>query len=207
MQTARRRWPGVIELGDVCKISLEMLETFAASIGPSVDLVIAGGGSPCQDLSSLLADRAGLKGARSKLFFEMPRIFEGLKQVFKCPVFRFVENVFSMTPQNRDEFSSTLGMEPILLDSVHFSPCRRPRLFWVDWPAKAEAGETLHAHKGYQEWVVRVSSMTGKWWLDPLCSRPSDDPLPTFTRANRRGYRQHPLLQFNGGQPMDLGSK
>lgn len=92
-----------------------MLETFAASIGPSVDLVVAAGGSPCQDLFSLLADKAGLQGMRSKLFVEMPRIFEALKQVFRCPVYRFVENVFSMTAENRDKFSTTLCIEPIIV--------------------------------------------------------------------------------------------
>ena len=54
--------------------------TFAASIGPSVDLVVADGGSPCEDLFSLLADKAGLQGMRSKLCVEMPRIFEALIQ-------------------------------------------------------------------------------------------------------------------------------
>jgi|Cyp1metagenome_2_1107374.scaffolds.fasta_scaffold24644_6 site-specific DNA-cytosine methylase len=160
-----------------------MLETFAASIGPSVDLVVAAGGSPCQDLFSLLADKAGLQGMRSKLFVEMPRIFEALKQVFRCPVYRFVENVFSMTAEDRDKFSTTLGIEPILLDSAHFSPCKRSRLFWVDSPVDPGWGESLHAHHGYKEWIGKATAMTGKWWLDPFCSRASNDPLPTFTRA------------------------
>ena len=151
-----------------------MLETFAASIGPSVDLVVAAGGSPCQDLFSLLADKAGLQGMRSKLFVEMPRIFEALKQVFRCPVYRFVENVFSMTAEDRDKFSTTLGIEPILLDSAHFSPCKRSRLFWVDSPVDPGWGESLHAHHGYKEALCFATR-------GPVCIRGSSfwaDNLP-----------------------------
>lgn len=64
----------VIELGDIEKITTEHLMTLARCCGGSVDLVLCGGGSPCQDLSVLLADRQGQEGARSRLFYEMPRI-------------------------------------------------------------------------------------------------------------------------------------
>lgn len=82
----RRRWPGVIELGNVEKINQGDLDNLSKSCGHAVDLVLVGGGSPCQDLSALLANRQGLQGARSKLFFEMPRIFKGLRKAFNCPV-------------------------------------------------------------------------------------------------------------------------
>jgi len=179
----RQRWPGVIELGDVDKITEEVFTTLAASVGDAVDLVLCGGGSPCQDLSSLLADRAGLAGHRSKLFFVMPRVFQMLAKVFRCPVRRFVENVFSMTSQNRDEFSRTLGFEPVLVDSVHFSPCRRPRLFWVDWEVQPAEGESLLSHPGYKEWIVEMEEMKTNWWVDERCKKSSPGPLPTFTRA------------------------
>ena len=179
----RQRWPGVIELGDICAISHSTIETLAASVGDGVDLVLCGGGSPCQDLSSLLADRAGLQGQRSKLFFEMPGIFRSLREVFRCPLHRFVENVFSMTVDNRAQFTETLGFEPVLLDSVHFSPCRRPRLFWIDWDVQPQGDETLLEHEGYKEWVVRAPEMPSACWLDKLAQKDPLDPLPTFTRA------------------------
>ena len=97
----RRRWPGVIELGDVTKVTDEMLEALAASVGEQADLVLCGGGSPCQDLSSLLADRAGLKGSRSKLFFEMPRIFKTLRRIFRCPVFSVCGKCFLHDPKQQ----------------------------------------------------------------------------------------------------------
>ena len=194
----RRRWPGVIELGDVTKIGQGDLDALARSCGHAVDLVLAGGGSPCQDLSVLLANRKGLQGSRSKLFFEMPRIFSGLRQAFSCPVYTFVENVFSMPKESRNEFSDTLGVEPILVDCTSVTQCRRPRLFWVDWDIAPRDGETLIWHDRYMEWVFPPLLKDRDWWLDPLCKRACKEPLPTLTRALPRstpprqpaGYRE-----------------
>ena len=179
----RKRWPGVIELGDIQKIDRDKIEALHRSVGYDVDLVLCGGGSPCQDLSALLADREGLAGSRSKLFFEMPRIFKDLRETFACPVYTFVENVFSMTEANRNSFSDTLGVEPILMDCTAFTRCRRPRLFWVDWEVQAREGEVLKEHSRYREWIFPPHEYDKMWWLDELCVCESDAMLPTFTRA------------------------
>ena len=67
-------------------IDVSAIQSLRRSVGYTVDLVLCGGGSPCQDLAPLLADREGLAGSRSKLFYEMPRIFDSLRQEFECPV-------------------------------------------------------------------------------------------------------------------------
>lgn len=172
-----------MELGDITQISRETLEALAKCIGTDVGLIQVGGGSPCQDLSALLADREGLWGPRSRLFFEKPSIFNDLREVFKCPVHTFVENVFSMTKSNREEFSAQLGVEPVLLDTCHFSGCRRPRPFWVDWPIEARQGETLLQHDGYREWVIPAGLPQDNWWVDKGCKRLGSGPLPAPARA------------------------
>ena len=179
----RKRWPGVLELGDIEKIDRNKIEALHRSVGYSVDLVLCGGGSPCQDLSALLADREGLAGSRSKLFFEMPRIFKDLKETFTCPVYTFVENVFSMTESNRDAFSDTLGVEPVLLDSIRFSQVRRPRLYWVDWKIEARGAEQLVDRDRYKEWIFPQFDFDKKWWLDKFCLHREGSLLPTLTRA------------------------
>ena len=45
------------------------------------------------------------------------------------PVHYLVENFASLTPEERDNFSHTLGMKPFLIDARWFTWCRRPRLF------------------------------------------------------------------------------
>ena len=179
----RRRWPGVIELNDITKISDEMLEALASSTGYKVDFVLVGGGSPCQDLSALLSGGKGLAGERSKLFYCMPRIFQGLARVFPCPVYWFVENVFSMTKHNRAEFSTTLNVTPVMLDSKFVSWCRRPRLFWCNWDVAARGQEVLIAQDGYREWRLPGLQPEAGSWLDPLCRQGEDCLMPTLTRA------------------------
>lgn len=158
-----------MELGDITQISRETLE--AKCIGTDVDFIQVGGGSPCQDPSALLADREGLWGPRSRLFFEKPSIFNDLREVSKCPVHTFVENVFSMTKSNREEVSAQLGVEHVLLDTCHFSGCRRPRPFWLDWPIEARQGETLLQRDGYREWVIPAGLLQDNWWVDKGCKR------------------------------------
>ena len=87
-----------------------------------------------------------------------------------------------MTKPNRDQFSAHLGVEPVLLDSCHFSGCRRPRLFWIDWPIEARGEETLQQLDGYKEWTI-PGCFQDNWWVDQGCERRGSGPLPTLTRA------------------------
>ena len=61
IKITQSNYPDTIQLGDVREID------FTQFIG-EIDLVI--GGSPCQDLSIAKADRKGLDGSRSGLFFK-----------------------------------------------------------------------------------------------------------------------------------------
>eukprot|EP00438_Fugacium_kawagutii_P029614 Skav202657 [mRNA] locus=scaffold1791:57070:68236:+ [translate_table: standard] len=179
----RKRWPGVIELGNIENINQDMIGRLAKSVGHGVDLVLVGGGLPCQDLSSLLADKQGLDGSRSKLFFLMPKIFNHVKQSFACPVHHFVENVFSMSPDNRARFSQELGCQPVLLDSKHFSWCNRPRLFWCSWNISGLPEDQLLQHEGYVEWIPKLHRPPAQHWVDKGCEQYTVKVLPTLTRA------------------------
>ncbi len=65
----RRRWPGLIEWGDVRSISREHVLKASSVYGQICDMVILGAGSPCQDLSSL-------KGVvESVVFPEPPELY------------------------------------------------------------------------------------------------------------------------------------
>ena len=152
----RRRWPGVMEFGDVTKVDAAKIELLHHAFGRDLDVVLVGAGSPCQDLSSLLAGRKGLAGDRSKLFFEIPRIIKLLTTEFAVPVHFFVENVFGMDQTNRREFSRALGCKPLLIDAKWFSWCRRPRLWWCSWTPSTQAGENLLEHEDYMEWIFPI---------------------------------------------------
>ena len=145
--------------------------------------MIIGGGSPCQDLSQLLSGGKGLAGERSRLFYEMPRLFKLTAKHFVCPCHFFVENVFSMTEHNRNQFSAELGVKPYLIDSKYFSWCRRPRLFWCSWELAVNPEEELIDRGSYVEWKGPVRRPSRGHWLDPHCSHTGGELLPTLTRA------------------------
>ncbi|KAL6079760.1 DNA (cytosine-5)-methyltransferase 3B [Balamuthia mandrillaris] len=91
-------------------------------------------GFPCQDLSFLNRNRQGLRGDRSKLFYEVPRLLEELEAVQGfCPYF-IVENVASMSPKDKALITDALGVVPIFLDAQRFSATSRKRFYWVNIP-------------------------------------------------------------------------
>lgn len=123
----RTRWPGVIELGDICKVTELTILHLKEAVGYKIDLVLVSAGSPCQDLSQLNAGRKGLAGMKARLFFEVPRVIKMLKDTFDVPVESFVENVYSISSDSRTSFSDVLETEPVMVDAKYFTACRRPR--------------------------------------------------------------------------------
>lgn len=117
IQVAMKNYPDTIQLGDVTKID------FKEYIG-KIDLLI--GGSPCQNLS-IAGDRTGLKGEKSKLFFEFVRALEEIK-----PKYFLLENNASMTEENKTAISQYMGVEPILINSALLSAQNRKRLYWTN---------------------------------------------------------------------------
>ena len=120
IQVTQENYPNTIQLGDITKINLDRLS-------PNIDLLI--GGSPCQNFS--LANRytrEGLKGEKSKLFFEFLKIKNHLN-----PRYFLLENV-RMKKEDEEYISKLLGVKPIYCDSFIFSGVYRKRLYWTNIP-------------------------------------------------------------------------
>jgi site-specific DNA-cytosine methylase/intein/homing endonuclease len=94
----------------------------------------------CQSLSGLNAKGKGLDGS-SKVFFEFLRIRDELK-----PKYWLLENVGSMTADNRDKISKLLGVKEICIDSSVLSAQVRNRYYWCNWPVEQpkDAGITFN---------------------------------------------------------------
>jgi len=116
-QVSSKNYPDIKQLGDVRDLKTPI----------TCDLLI--GGSPCTDLS-IAGKRDGLAGEQSKLFWEFVRVKELLK-----PKWFILENVASMTVENKDIISKAMGVEPILIDAGLVSAQRRKRYFWTNIPA------------------------------------------------------------------------
>lgn len=191
----RKRWPGVIELGRVESIDEKVVEALVNALGFKVDIFLISAGSPCQDLTVLLAGRAGLAGSRSKLFFEIPRIYELCRARFGEKVVFMVENVFSMSGESRSEFSRVLGVPPVLIEASDLSWVRRPRLYWCSWPVQPAGDEKLIDMGDYMHLQLPDHRHESDHWVQGTWTRMGRGPLPTFTRALPR---DHPPLQPAG---------
>ncbi len=113
IQVSKENYPSTIHLGDVKEIK--------ASDLPKIDLLI--GGSPCQDLSNA-QNGLGLKGEKSRLFYEYIRLYKELQ-----PKYFLLENV-----KNKwgNLMSEMVGVDFIELNSSLFSAQSRPRYYWTN---------------------------------------------------------------------------
>jgi site-specific DNA-cytosine methylase len=109
--------PNIIQLGDVKEIDGSLL--------PKIDLLV--GGSPCTNLSIAKKNREGLEGEQSKLFWEYVRIKNELN-----PKYFILENVASMSKEDKQKITDAIGVEPVLFDASLVSAQSRKRLFWTN---------------------------------------------------------------------------
>ncbi len=117
IKVAQKNYPDIIQLGSVIGADFSQL-------CGKVDILI--GGSPCQNLS-IAGDRTGLKGEKSKLFFEYVRALKEIK-----PKYFLLENNASMTEENKTAITQYMGVEPVLINSAMFSAQSRKRLYWTN---------------------------------------------------------------------------
>ena len=116
----KKRYPKTISLGNVVELDTECLKT--------LDITLLIGGSPCQDLSSA-GKRKGLNGERSSLFYEFVKILKAI-----CPKYFLLENVASMSKENKNIISKEIGCEPVCINSGIFTAQNRLRLYWTNIP-------------------------------------------------------------------------
>lgn len=116
IEISKKNYPDIIQLGDVCKITKEIVG--------EVDLLM--GGSPCQSFSNA-GNRTGFDG-KSGLFWEFARLVKELK-----PKYFILENV-KMKQEWQDVISEELGVKPVEINSSLVSGQNRKRLFWTNIP-------------------------------------------------------------------------
>lgn len=129
IKVSKYNYADIIQIGDVTKIKYEngILFTENGQFEIKIDIII--GGSPCQDLSIAKADREGLKGEKSKLFYEYVRV---LKEV--NPQYFMLENVGKAKKEDLNIITNVLGVEPININSKLVSAQLRNRMYWTNIP-------------------------------------------------------------------------
>jgi DNA (cytosine-5)-methyltransferase 3A len=149
IKVSTKNYPTITRLGDVKDISGVM----------GIDILV--GGSPCTDLSVAKANRQGLEGSRSKLFWEFVRIWMETK-----PKWFILENVASMSEKDKDIITATLGVEPVMINASLVSAQNRKRLFWTNIPIRglpADRGIMLKDVLQKEADVDKTCYMKGKF--------------------------------------------
>jgi len=110
------RFPNTIDVGDVTKLK-------ASDLPDEIDILM--GGSPCQGFSFAKGSKdPDFDDPRSKLFFEFARLVNELK-----PKIILLENV-PMKAISEEVITSTLGIDPVMINSALLSAQNRKRLYW-----------------------------------------------------------------------------
>ena len=132
IQLTQKHYPNTIQLGDVTKVSYKdgvlYTENGEFEVG-KIDLIL--NGSPCQNFSQARAcmyEIDGLKGDKSKLFYEFLRILKEVK-----PDHFLLENV-KMKKESYEQLNEYLGVKGIPINSELVSFQKRPRIYWTNIP-------------------------------------------------------------------------
>ena len=158
----------------------------------NVGVVLVGAGPPCQGVSGLNADRKGaIKDERSSLYVHVPRICALFRQAFPwAQVHDLVENVASMTGEDRALMSKAFGRCPFKIDSKGIALCSRPRLYWVSWELLEGVGVEFQegSGTGWQAFttVELKAEIDEKAFLEKGWSLQLGCNLPTFTTSRPR---------------------
>ncbi|CAK0897757.1 unnamed protein product, partial [Prorocentrum cordatum] len=186
-RVVRKRWPGLIDWGNIQDVGTQHIDKLVQLFGGIVDVVYCGAGSPCQDLSRLMFGRRGLEGQKSALFREIPRILGLLNAAFPGKVRSLVENVASMPFEDIERISSELQVTPCRFCSSCLVPNRRPRLYWLSWRLLPCKGYSYKDRGHFVEVISDGAARVELPWTSPgwiwnggplpvptlVCARPS----------------------------------
>ena len=176
-------FPGCILRNDVVAITEEDIRQWSLQFGQA-DLVLLGGGPPCQGVSGLNASRRGaLLDERSNLFIHVARIRSLLRKFFKwCPIYSMMESVASMDDVDKDHMSASFEDRPWYIDSENLTWCRRPRLYWVNWELHSGEGAVMTDDSVILSSNADLQEFISKGWtkVDP------GRAFPTFTTSRPR---------------------
>lgn len=203
MSISRCKFPDIIQLGDITKITKDMIKEL-----PTIHLVI--GGSPCQSLSSvnvyLKNNERGINGSgKSNLFWEYVRVLNIIKEINPNVVF-LLENVGSSDKEDIDLINHTLGVNGICFNSNLLSAQYRNRLYWTNIVFKVPTqGKEISMQECLEETVEDkyylsqkmyeyiMCTDTGKWQtgnmdINLLIARPLTATMHKMHRADTDNY-------------------
>lgn len=142
-----------LNLGDISRLVFDLdskgnflVNANRIKLLPDFDLLV--GGAPCQDLSINKANREGLKGKKSRLFYAYLEILK-----VKKPKYFIFENVASMPKKDKETITKLFNdagyvSKPVMIDSSLVSAQQRKRLYWTNWEVSQPEDMNINISRG-----------------------------------------------------------
>jgi len=112
----------------------EDLNSFMVKHAP-IDIVL--GGPPCVDYTGINASRKGVRGEQGQYLQRFGTLVAAIRDhplQRDVPLYFFAENVI-LRGRDLDEVSIAFDITPLEVDAHYFSPCRRKRHFFLNYPS------------------------------------------------------------------------
>ena len=142
-----KHFPNHKNFGDITKIDIQNL--------PDFNLIV--GGSPCQDLSLAKKNREGLNGEKSGLFYKFLKIIQ-----IKQPKYFLLENVNSMSSENKNIITRLIGVPPVMINASIVSAQNRKRLFWCNWTINKPEDKKIFLKDILQKDILQSNTLEEK---------------------------------------------
>lgn len=134
IKVTMEHFPDTVQIGDIEKVrynreTKELITENGVYQTEGIDLVIDG--SPCQNFSIARVSMGtkeieGLKGDKSKLFYEYLRILREVQ-----PKYFLLENV-KMKKASENELNQYMGVNGLHINSELVTFAKRPRIYWTN---------------------------------------------------------------------------
>ena len=136
IRVTKDNYPNTVHIGDLTKVSYTdgILHTEIGDFNTEIDMVIFG--SPCQTFSIACKTdkRVGLEDdMKSGLFLQCYRILKEIN-----PKFFFMENVASMSKEDRDFITELMNVSPRKINADIVAPALRNRYYWSNLNLEAQ---------------------------------------------------------------------
>lgn len=183
-----RRWPQAEIFEDVKTLDKRLIRDILARYLDIAEIHLWGG-FPCTDLSSARANRQGLLGPASSLFFEIKRIRKEIREEIgeSLALKLIIENVASMNPEEAAVISQHLGLEPYFLDCADAIPMHRPRLCWTTEVIEGTFDDvSVTQQNRWRRVEAKARFPPTESWIEPNCSWPGGEEgyfLPTAMKS------------------------
>ncbi|CAE7513615.1 DNMT3B [Symbiodinium sp. CCMP2592] len=170
--------------------------------------ILVAGGSPCQDVSQLNRDRAGLSSRRTQLYQCIPRVAKLCQELvaelsLDIPVLQLLENVANTPRSFQAAVSREMHGPPLHVHAGSFGWCRRSRCFWgcvgdralaalseprlshgVSWASRGDSKHLVWAGKKPLPAKVHFQDAFAPTFVpaEVIASGVDASPFPTFTQ-------------------------